>query len=232
MNNDCQVSKKNTAIKICGLTRCSDIETAVCAGAGAIGFVFYAPSPRFISTDCARELCNNIPPFVSRVGLFVNAEPELVKKVLSSVPLSLLQFHGDESPDYCEQFERPYIKAVRFAIDTKDLSNRHASQQEASDRFKQIVDSHSNASGFLLDAFHEGAYGGTGKTFDWGLIPEGIQRPIILAGGLNEQNVAEAIQKVQPYAVDVSSGVEAGEPGIKDPEKIKNFIQSVLRTHH
>ncbi len=202
-----------TRIKICGLTRAEDIAAVVHSGANAIGFVFYEKSPRYVTKQKAIELANLVPPFVSIVGLFVNAEPDFVNEILESVPLDLLQFHGDESPEYCRQFNRPYIKAIRVKAGV-DLI--------------QCASEFNGAKGLLLDAHVDGIPGGTGATFDWTLIPEALSLPVILSGGLDAQNVSPAIEQVSPYAVDVSSGVEANK-GIKDAEKIAAFINEVNR---
>lgn len=199
-----------TRIKICGLTRIADVHAAVDAGADAIGLVFYPPSPRCVGFERAAELVRAVPPFVTTVGLFVNPAPEFVHQVLETVPLQLLQFHGDESETECAQFGRPWIKAarVRPGIDLIEFSASHPS-----------------AVGILLDAFVEG-YGGGGKTFDWSLIPDGLGRRLILSGGLDAGNVTEAIRRTRPWAVDVSSGVESAK-GIKDAEQIAAFITGV-----
>jgi phosphoribosylanthranilate isomerase len=201
-----------TRIKICGLTRPEDVVTAVTAGADAIGLVFYAPSPRYVTAETAAQLARLLPPFVTLVGLFVNAPAAEVKAVLQQVPLQLLQFHGDEDENYCRQFERPYIKAARVqpGLDLLEYANRFPSAQ-----------------GLLLDAYVEG-YGGGGKTFDWSLIPQSLPLPIILSGGLSADNVTTAVAAVRPAAVDVSSGVEQGK-GIKDAIKITAFIAGVKK---
>lgn len=211
-----------TRIKICGITRAEDALAAAHCGADAIGLVFYERSPRHVSIAQAAQLADALPPFVSVVGLFVNAEAALVREVLANVPLDLLQFHGDESPEYCAQFARPYLKVIRVKAGVDLL-------QYASD-FR-------TAKGLLLDAHVEGIPGGTGATFDWSLIPKQLPLPVILSGGLDAENVAAAIKQVRPYAVDVSSGVEAGGveaskgintlKGIKDAAKIARFIQEI-----
>lgn len=201
-----------TRIKICGLTRPEDVRAAVEAGADAIGLVFYPPSPRYVAPARAAELAALVPPFVSTVGLFVNAAPRFVENVLASVPLQLLQFHGDEDEDACGRFGRPWIKAARM--------------QPGVDLVK-FAASHPHAAGILVDAFVEG-YGGGGKTFDWSLIPPGFERPLILSGGLDADNVAAAVRRLRPWAVDVSSGVESGK-GIKDAARIAAFIAGVRR---
>ena len=195
-------------VKICGITRQQDLHAACNAGADALGFVFYEKSPRHVSIATAAALVRELPPFVQSVGLFVNAEPAFIETVLKAVPLDLLQFHGDETPDDCLRFVRPYIKAVRVNRDT--------------DLLKCAAD-FDTARGLLLDAWVPGVPGGTGERFDWSLIPADLLRPVILSGGLTPDNVAEAIQRVRPWAVDVSSGVEK-EKGIKDAHKIAQFI--------
>jgi len=200
-----------TRIKICGFTRAEDITAAVQSGADAIGLVFYKKSPRHVTLQKAIELVGVVPPFVTIVGLFVNAEPDFVNEILESVPLDLLQFHGDETPEYCSQFNKPYIKAIRVKAGVDLL---------------QCASDYIDAKGLLLDAHVDGIPGGTGTTFDWTLIPRNLSLPVILSGGLDTQNLAHAIEQVSPYAVDVSSGVEANK-GIKDAEKIAAFINEV-----
>lgn len=188
-----------------------DALLAVQNGADAIGLVFYAPSPRNVSIQQAIDIANQVPAFVSVVGLFVNAEAEFVNEVLAQVQLDLLQFHGDETPEYCAQFKRPFIKAIRVKTDTNLV---------------QCAKDFSAAKALLLDTYTEGMAGGTGHVFDWDLIPAQLDKPVILAGGLNAGNVAQAIEKVKPYAVDISGGVEAAK-GIKDATKIAAFLQQV-----
>ncbi len=197
-------------IKICGLTRLEDLQVAVDAGADAIGLVFYPPSPRCVDLETAAKLARAVPPLVTVVGLFVNADPALVRETLAAVPIHLLQFHGDEDERYCRQFDRPYIKAARVKPGM-DLV--------------QYAAGFPSAQAILLDAFVDG-YGGGGKVFDWALIPSALNRPIVLSGGLDAGNVGEAIARVQPAAVDVSSGVEVAR-GIKDAEKIRSFVAAV-----
>ncbi len=206
-----------TRVKICGITRLEDGLAAANAGADAIGFVFYNKSPRAVAPEQAAEIARKLPPFVTRVGLFVNAEPAYVEAVLAQVPLDLLQFHGEENADYCRRFARPYIKALRMKI--KDMAVSGA-----------IEKAHlQSAIGILLDSWDEQQYGGTGKTFDWTIIEKVVTGThIVLAGGLTPSNVAEAIRIARPWAVDVSSGVER-EPGIKDKDKIEQFISEVRR---
>ena len=196
-----------TRIKICGLTRAEDMQVAIEAGADAFGLVFYPPSPRFIDPEQAVRLAGMAPPFVSVVGLFVNAEARQVSELLAAVPIHLLQFHGDEDEAYCRQFGRPYIKAARMRPGLDLL---------------QYAASFPSAQAILVDAFVEG-YGGGGKSFDWDLIPNSMSKPLVLSGGLDADNVGEAIRRVRPAAVDVSSGVEAAK-GIKDADKIRSFI--------
>ncbi len=197
-------------IKICGLTRSEDLQVAVHAGADAIGLVFYPPSPRYVDLPTAQALARAVPPFVSVVGLFVNAEPAVVKETLAAVPIHLLQFHGDEDEAYCRQFERPYMKAARVRPGMDLL---------------QYAAQFSSAQAILLDAFVDG-YGGGGKVFDWSLIPSSLNMPIVLSGGLDANNVADAIRRVRPAAVDVSSGVEAAK-GVKDAGKVRAFVAAV-----
>lgn len=199
-----------TRIKICGLTRESDVDAAVAAGADALGFVFYPPSPRYVTPQRAAELVRRLPPFVTAVGLFVNAPRAEIEATLAVVPLSLLQFHGDEGEEACRHPRRPYLKAARV---TSDLD------------LVQYAARYPTASALLLDAFVDG-YGGGGKTFDWSLIPGNLTLPIVLSGGLDPGNVGEAVRRVRPAAVDVSSGVEAAK-GIKDPAKIAAFVAAV-----
>ncbi|HEU0220168.1 MAG TPA: phosphoribosylanthranilate isomerase [Gallionella sp.] len=206
-----------TRIKICGITRAEDAQIAVRSGADAIGLVFYERSPRHVSIAQAAQLVAALPPFISTVGLFVDAEAAFVREVLAAVPLDLLQFHGDETPEYCAQFARPYIKAIRVKAGVDLL---------------QCAFDFCSAKGLLLDAHVEGIPGGTGATFDWALIPKQMPLPVILSGGLDAENVAAAIERVRPYAVDVSSGVEASKgintlKGIKDAARIARFIQEV-----
>lgn len=198
-------------VKICGITRVEDALTAIEQGADAIGLVFYEQSPRNVSIKQAIEIANNIPAFVSVVGLFVNAEPSFINEVISQVKLDLLQFHGDETSEQCAQYRLPFIKAVRVKSDTNLV---------------QYARDFAAAKGLLLDTYTEGVPGGTGHVFDWNLIPKQLTKPVILAGGLNADNVAEAISRVRPYAVDISGGVEVSK-GIKDSAKIAAFIRQV-----
>ena len=196
-----------TRIKICGLTREQDMRSAIDAGADALGLVFYPPSPRFVDPEQAARLARLAPPFVSVVGLFVNAEAQRVRETLAAVPLHLLQFHGDEDEAYCRQFGRPYVKAARMRPGFDLL---------------QYAAAFPSAQAILVDAFVEG-YGGGGQAFDWNLLPSGLSKPLILSGGLDAGNVGAAVARVRPAAVDVSSGVEAAT-GIKDAAQIRAFI--------
>ena len=199
-------------IKICGLTREEDVDAAVAAGADAIGFVFYPPSPRYVAPQRASELAKRIPPFVDVVGLFVNETPEVVRTTCDAVPINVLQFHGDEDAAYCRQFSRPYLRAarVRPGLDLLEFAR-----------------SFPDARGLLLDAFVDG-YGGGGHVFDWTLIPPDLPGFLVLSGGLTVTNVADAIERVRPVAVDVSSGVEMSK-GIKDHSKIAAFVAAVRK---
>lgn len=182
-------------------------------GADAVGLVFYPRSPRYVGMRQALDIISALPPFVSVVGLFMDAERSFVNEVLENVPIDLLQFHGDESAEYCTSFGRRYIKAVPM-MDNRDVA-------AYTERF-------TSAAGFLLDAVRSGEAGGTGRSFDWSLIPERLTKPIILAGGLDSANIVEAIRRSGCYAVDVSSGVESAK-GIKDPEKVQALIESIKK---
>ena len=201
-------------VKICGITRLQDLHAACEAGADALGFVFYEKSPRHVSIATAAALVRELPPFVQSVGLFVNAEPAFIESVLHAVPLDLLQFHGDETSADCMRYGRPYIKAVRVTPST--------------DLLKCAAD-FETARGLLLDAYVPGVPGGTGERFDWSLIPPDLPKPVVLSGGLTPANVADAVAQVRPWAVDVSSGVEAAK-GIKDPHHVAQFIAKAKAT--
>lgn len=200
-----------TRVKICGLTRLDDVEAAVAAGVDAVGLVFHPASPRAVTPAQAAALCRVLPPFVTAVGLFVDAPPEQVRATLEQVPLELLQFHGDEDPRYCASFARRWIKAIRMRpeIDLQAERMRYGA-----------------AAGLLLDTFDPARAGGTGRAFDWDRIPRSMAPSIILAGGLDPASVGLAIRQVGPFGVDVSGGVEAAK-GIKDHDKIRDFMQKV-----
>lgn len=197
-------------IKVCGLTRVADVQAAVAAGVDAIGLVFYPNSSRCVSIEQAAELCQHIPPFVTVVGLFVNASRAQIHRVIEAVPLNLLQFHGDETVEQCEGFGLPYTRAARVRPGVNLL---------------EFASQFTSARALLLDTWTP-AYGGSGESFDWSLVPTTCPLPIILSGGLTPDNVAEAILQVRPAAVDVSSGVESGK-GIKDADKIRAFVSAV-----
>lgn len=195
-------------IKVCGFTQAQNARDASLLGIDAIGLVFYEKSPRYVDVERALEIVQALPPFVNRVGLFVNADSYFIDEVLCEVPLDTLQFHGEESPEACSQYAMPYIKALRVNEQTN---------------ITQFARDYQQASGLLLDAYHPTTYGGTGSSFDWSLAQVDIDTPVILAGGLNPDSAAQAVEQVNPYALDVSSGVES-KKGVKDLEKIKQFI--------
>ena len=198
-----------TKVKICGFTEPNNARDAALAGVDAIGLVFYDKSPRNVDIHSAQKIIEALPPFINRVGLFVNANPSFIDEILCEVPLDTLQFHGDESVLDCAQYQMPFIKSLRVKPDTN---------------VKEIAENFSSASALLLDSFSPSSYGGTGESFDWSLACVKISLPIILAGGLTVDNVADAIKQVNPYAVDASSGVETA-PGVKDIDKIEAFIR-------
>ena len=199
-----------TKVKICGFTDPNNARDASIAGVDAVGLVFYDKSPRNVDVQKAQEIIDALPPFVNRVGLFVNANPSFVDEILCEVPLDTLQFHGDESLLDCTQYQMPFIKSLRVRPDTNVV---------------QVAEQFSSASAILLDSFNPSSFGGTGEAFDWSLACVDISLPIILAGGLNSDNVSSAIRQVRPYAVDASSGVESA-PGVKDIDKIEAFIRN------
>ncbi len=202
-----------TRVKICGVTRVEDARAAAAHGADAIGLVFYQPSPRRVTLARAREIAMGAPPFVATVAVFVNPSREEVEEVIRECGVTLLQFHGDEPPEFCAGFSRPYIKAARIRPGLDLL---------------KYLSPYAAARGWMLDAFHDDLWGGTGGSFDWGLVPQQAAKPIILSGGLTIANVADALRRVRPYAVDVSSGVETSK-GIKDAARIAAFIGAVKR---
>lgn len=204
------INTRRVRVKICGLTSAKAAAAAGSAGADAIGLVFYPPSPRHLADlELARDIVFAAGPLINIVGLFVNPHPQEVERVLARVPLTLLQFHGDESEDFCLDFARPYLKALRMKPGV-DVAAQAAFYQ--------------NAAGLLLDAYHPAMPGGTGEVFDWQLIPPYLPRPLILAGGLRPDNIVQAVETVRPWAVDVSGGVESS-PGVKDPGLIREFIE-------
>lgn len=202
-----------TRIKICGITRPEDALAAVHAGADALGLNFYPPSPRAIGLDQAMEIAAVVPPFVTLVCLFVDATAATIADTISRLPVGLLQFHGEESPGFCAQFHRPWLKVLRCRPEL-DLAQACCDYAGA------------GACGVLLDAWQEGVPGGTGRTFDWRLVPGDLPLPVVLAGGLDADNVGAAIERLSPWAVDVAGGVESS-PGIKDAEKINRFVAAV-----
>ena len=205
-----------TRVKICGITSVQDAKNVCDAGADSIGLVFYKKSPRNVGISQAQEICDSLPPFVTCVGLFLDPSEEFVNEVLNEVKLDLLQFHGLESAEFCESFSRPYIKAIGM----EGISSE--------DEFTEVTKQYTNAKGFLVDSHATGKAGGTGKTFDWKNVPQVQEKPIILAGGLNPENVADALQQLDLFGVDLSSGVES-KPGIKDPEKVQKLMNEVYR---
>ena len=240
-----------TRVKICGITRPVDALSAAEAGADAVGLVFAEGSPRCVSLDQARAICAALPPFVTVVGLFVDAPAERIRAVLGQIPLALLQFHGRETPEQCRVYGRPYIKVIHMrppgepmdgrgrALSGTDadepmdgrgraLSGTDAEDADVDPKIQAQAKMYGDAAGFLLDTYSPAAAGGTGQVFDWSRVPRALGRPLILAGGLTPENVTAAIKQVRPYAVDVSSGVEQSK-GIKDAAKIAAFLRSVYR---
>ncbi len=200
-----------TRVKICGFTQAKDAVVAANLGVDAIGLVFYSPSPRCVSIEQAKEIVEALPAFVTVVALFVDEQESQIRKVLSHVSIDCIQFHGDESAAACRVYNKPYMKAIRMkpGLDIRDIARQY-----------------NDATALLLDAYHPGIKGGSGSQFDWDLIPEDCSLPVVLAGGLQLDNVRQAIQSVKPYALDVSSGVEA-EKGVKDVAKMTAFIQQI-----
>jgi len=199
-----------TRVKICGITRPGDGVDAAKAGADAIGLVFYPKSPRYLSTERAVEIRDALPPFVQTVALFVNADAAQIAQVLGRVKPGMLQFHGDETPEFCGQFGVPFVKACRIRPGVDAL---------------QYLQPFARAAAWLVDSFVP-EYGGVGESFDWSLVPPDLARPLILSGGLDQRNVAKAIRAVHPWGVDVSSGVESAK-GIKDAAKMSAFVAEV-----
>ncbi|GLS26670.1 phosphoribosylanthranilate isomerase [Marinibactrum halimedae] len=200
-------------VKVCGITRLDDAHAAVQAGVDAIGLVFYEKSTRFVEIQTARDIALAVGPFVSVTALFVDAEPDTIETVLSNVPVHLIQFHGQETNEFCQRFQRPFLKAVRMkpGVDIDAL-----------------LQSYPDAQGLLLDTYRKGVPGGTGERFDWALFPEKAPRPLVLAGGLTPENVVEAIAMTKPYGVDVSGGVESA-PGVKSHQKMIEFATACGR---
>ena len=205
-------------VKICGITSSKDAHHVSQAGADAIGLVFYDKSPRNVSIEQASTICKSLEPFITSVGLFMDANKEFVDSVLASVPLDLLQFHGSETPEFCASFNRPYIKAVGM-------------KDRALTDFAEYADQYGDAKGFLVDSHSAGKAGGTGETFNWNDVPQNYHKPIILAGGLNPNNIADAIEQVDVYGLDLSSGVESA-PGVKDKQMINQLMDEVRRAEY
>lgn len=212
---------KRTRIKICGINTLEHAQLIADLGCDAIGLVFYDKSPRAVTVAQAKKICASLPAFINKIALFVNPEDSFVQEVINAVHIDTLQFHGKEHPDFCQQFNKPYIKAISV------------SESKNESIFLEKIKHYQSASSILLDSFDPIQHGGTGERFDWNTIPESIRKSIILAGGLNSQNVSQAIHSIQPYAVDVSSGVERlsnkGEPikGEKDSDLIQEFVKNV-----
>jgi phosphoribosylanthranilate isomerase len=205
------MSAARTRVKVCGITRLEDALKAVECGADAIGFVFYEPSPRYITPEQAQKICAALPPFVTVVALTVDATSKQVSDILEHVPVALMQFHGNETEEQCQAVGLPYIKAIRV--------RDHEDVYRAQSQFQSAL-------GILVDTYKKGVPGGTGEVFDWDLIPTERSKPLILAGGLKPENVRTAISSVKPFAVDVSGGVEAGK-GVKSPELLERFLNEV-----
>jgi phosphoribosylanthranilate isomerase len=196
---------------MCGMTRSEDVSYAINLGVDAIGLIFFSKSPRYVTIEKAGMLLKNIPPFVDVVAVMVNPEKTFVQQIINELPIQLLQFHGDESPEFCQQFEIPFIKAI---------------QPIAAKHIQQKMDEFSKAQALLLDTPSESMRGGTGLSFDWKIIPRDLSKAFILAGGINESNVLDAIKSAKPYAVDVCSGIEVS-PGVKDHQKMSQFIKAL-----
>ena len=215
-------------IKMCGFTQAEDVSAACILGVDAIGFVFYPPSPRNVSIEHAQGLLAELTPFVTSVGLFVDEVPEKVEAVINALPIDLLQFHGSESAEYCEQFSRPYLKALKIAPSASDAGQLAA-------ELARSISEHPKAQGYLLDALVAGQAGGTGQSFDWTVLAEALNsdrileaiasQKLIIAGGLDVENCRDCVEALKPYALDVSSGIEKGK-GIKAPEKMRAFVEA------
>ena len=216
----------HTRVKICGITSLQDAELAVASGADAIGLIFYPKSARYITATRAKEISRSVGPYVNVVALFVNAAINEVKHVLEQASIQTLQFQGEESDEFCEQFSLPYIKAVKVPAPDNDSEAAISAVQQA---ILHEAQTHPNARGILLDTFHKQQPGGTGEMFDWRCVPDTNHYRWILAGGLKPDNVAQAINQVKPYAVDVCSGVES-KPGTKDSHKVRQFIANAKAT--
>jgi len=223
---------KRTRVKICGITSLEDALMAASFACDAIGLNFYKKSPRFISSENAKVICDAIAPFVTTTALFVDADESEVKKILDTVRIDLLQFHGNESEQFCASFSKPYIKVISIkSANGQDIANAESQQKLVLESISRF----SSAQGFLIDHFDPVKIGGTGKTFDWRVIPESLKGKIILAGGLHAANVKQAIAEVAPYAVDVSSGVEKFANGVqgetlkgkKDKQRMAEFFSAV-----
>ncbi|MGI9332257.1 MAG: phosphoribosylanthranilate isomerase [Gammaproteobacteria bacterium] len=208
-----RTAKLRTRVKVCGITRIADAEAAADLGADAVGMIFWRPSSRYVQPATAARIGRSLPPMMSAVGVFVDPPAEDVQALLDSVHCDLLQFHGDEAPDFCGQFGVPYVKAVRM----RGGVDLHA-----------VAELYADARALLLDTYRENKPGGTGEIFDWASVPANLKKPVIIAGGLDAACVGQAIAAVKPYAVDVSGGVESA-PGIKDPKEIEAFIREVQR---
>ncbi len=211
------MNRMRVKTKICGVTSVDDAIAIANAGADAIGLVFYPPSPRYVSTELAHEISLALPAFVNVVGLFVDADSEMISRVLDKVAIDTVQFHGQEPEEACSQYGKPYIKAIAVQPGTDILG---------------FVEQYSSASALLLDTYVDNLPGGTGRKFDWKKVPENCEKPLILAGGLTPENVQSAIEQTNPYAVDVSGGVESSK-GKKDIDKVTRFIREVanVRSH-
>ncbi len=205
---------KRVRVKICGVKTADDALCAAAHGADAIGLVFCEGSPRTVTVEQAKDIVANLPPFIAIVGLFMNSSRQLIEQVLDSINLDIIQFHGDETPEECASYGIPYIKSVPM---------KNVSAEQILQEYHEL---YSDSKGFVVDSHAPGEAGGSGKTFDWNTLPDNCSKPILLAGGLNPQNVVEAIRLASPFCVDVSSGVES-QKGVKDHQKIAEFIRGV-----